>query len=182
MGRFAVIERHRLVKLNPCIGRSGWSLVSVLALILAGCNTIGGFAGAASGIATGAATTNPAVGYGIGVGVKAAVDATGKYVFRNWHQAEQDEIAALIGQMREGEIRRWQIRHAIPYANNQGEVQIIRSFQTPLAPCREALFSTAEGEGKKQTRQWFIATVCQQSTRWKWAVTEPAVQRWGSLH
>lgn len=176
--------RYRIAKLKPPIGqgRSGWLLGGVFGLLLGGCNTLGGFAGAVSGIATGTATTNPAVGYGVGIGVQAAVDATGKYVFRKWQQAEQDEIAALVGQMREGEIRRWQIRHTIPYGNNQGEVQITRSFQTPLAPCKEALFSVVEGEGKKQTRQWFIATICQQAAHWKWAVTEPAVQRWGSLH
>ncbi|MFZ1492550.1 MAG: hypothetical protein WAU60_03965 [Candidatus Competibacter denitrificans] len=159
-----------------------WLVASLLTLGLVGCNSVGGFAGAATGIATGAATTNPAVGYGVGIGVKAAVDATGKYVFRKWQQAEQDAIAALIGPMQPGEIQSWQTQHSIPYGNEHGELQVIRVFRTPLAPCKEVLFSVIEGKGKKQQRQWFVATACRQTTAWKWAVAEPAVARWGSLH
>lgn len=158
-----------------------WLALSLL-MFLTGCNTVGGFAGAATGIATGAATTNPAVAYGVGIGVKAAIDATGKYVFRKWQQAEQDEIAALIGRMNPGEIKPWKIQHPIPYGNEHGELQITRVFRTPLATCKEALFSVIEGEDKKPKRQWFLAMACQQTHAWKWATAEPAVARWGSLH
>ena len=169
---------HLLRPTHPAYGLAA----GLLALSLVGCNTIGGFAGAATGIATGAATTNPAVGYGVGIGVKAAVDATGKYVFRKWQQAEQDAIAALVGPLQPGTIRPWQIQHSIPYGNERGELQVIRVFHTPLASCKEVLFSVIEGKGNKQKRQWFVATACQQNTAWKWAVAEPAVARWGSLH
>lgn len=159
---------------------SRW-LASLAVIALAGCNTVGGFAGAAAGIATGAATTNPAVGYGVGIGVKAAVDATGKYVFRKWQQAEQDEIAGLIGRMNPGDIQAWRIQHSIPYGNEHGEVRTIRVLRTPLAFCKEALFSVVDGEGQQQTRQWFLTTACRQGAAWKWATAEPTVTRWGSL-
>lgn len=156
-------------------------IASLLAVTLAGCNTVGGFAGAAAGIASGAATTNPAVAYGVSVGVAVAVDVTAKYVFRTWHQAEQDQIAAQIGRMRPGSVERWQIKHPIPYENEQGEVEVVRILASPLALCKEALFSVVDGEGAKQTRQWFVVTACRQDEAWKWAVAEPAVDRWGSL-
>jgi hypothetical protein len=31
-------------------------------------------------------------------------------------------------------------------------------------------------------RAWFSANICRQDQRWKWAIAEPAVERWGSLH
>jgi len=166
---------------NLGIRRAGLPVAGLLAIALVGCNTVGGFAGATAGIATGAATTNPAVGYSVGIGVKAAADATGKYVFRKWQQAEQDQIAALVGRMNEGDARPWRIQHAIPYGNGHGEVRVARVIHTPLALCKEALFSVIEGKGKNQTRKWFLATACQQANTWKWAVAEPAVPRWGSL-
>ncbi|MDS4060100.1 MAG: hypothetical protein RKP73_16235 [Candidatus Contendobacter sp.] len=156
-------------------------IVGLLAIILTGCNTIGGFAGAAAGIASGAATTNPAVGYGVSVGVAVAVDVTAKYVFRTWHQAEQDQIAAQIGRMKLGDIEPWKIQHPVPYENEHGEVEVVRILASPLALCKEALFSVVDGEGNKQTRQWFVVTACRRDKRWKWAVAEPAVGRWGSL-
>lgn len=156
-------------------------IASVLAIALAGCNTVGGFAGAAAGIASGAATTNPAVGYGVSVGVAVAVDVTTKYLFRTWHQAEQDQIAAQIGRMKPGDIEPWKIQHPVPYENEHGEVEVVRILASPLALCKEALFSVIDGEGAKQTRQWFVVTACRQDEAWKWAVAEPAVDRWGSL-
>lgn len=156
-------------------------IASLLLVALAGCNTVGGFAGAAAGIASGAATTNPAVGYGVSIGVAVAVDVTTKYIFRTWHQAEQDQIAARIGRLKPGDIQPWKIQHPVPYENEHGEVEVIRILSTPLTLCKEALFSVIDGEGDQQTRQWFVVTACRQDNTWKWAVAEPAVARWGSL-
>ena len=60
-----------------------------------------------------------------------------------------------------------------------GEVRVIRLIQTPLALCKEALFSVAAGEGEE--REWFSTTACDEGDRWRWAAAEPAVERWGNL-
>ncbi|WP_211465293.1 hypothetical protein [Collimonas silvisoli] len=151
------------------------------AVALSGCNSIGGFAGAAAGVASGAVTSNPAVGYAIGIGVQAATDATTKYIFRNWQKAEQDEIAAIVGQLDVGQSRRWAIVHQIGYGNEHGEVRVTRLIDTPLALCKEVILSVDTGEGAQSNRAWYTASACRSDDVWKWAVAEPAVERWGSL-
>ncbi len=176
------MKRSRKVTATPSkIDPTAPLVASLLAVVLTGCNSVGGFAGAAAGIASGAATTNPAVGYGVSIGVAVVVDATTKYVLRIWHQAEQDQIAAQIGRMKPGDIEAWKIQHPVPYENEHGEIEVVRILASPLALCKEALFSVVDGEGDKQTRQWFVVTACRQGKTWKWAVAEPAVGRWGSL-
>jgi hypothetical protein len=158
-------------------------LLTALAALaaLGGCNTIGGFAGAAAAVSTGAVTANPAIGIGVGVAVQAGTDAGIKYATRKWQQAEQDAIAAEVGGMAVGETRPWAIKHSIPYGNEQGEVQVTEVIKTPLTDCKGMLFSVVAGKGDKQTRAWYASTACRQGNHWKWAVAEPAVPRWGNL-
>ncbi|AMO99320.1 hypothetical protein CAter282_1434 [Collimonas arenae] len=156
-------------------------LLIVAALALSGCNSIGGFAGAAAGVASGAVTSNPAVGYAIGIGVQAATDATTKYIFRNWQKAEQDEIAAIIGNLEIGQSRRWAIVHQVSYGNEHGEVRVTRLIDTPLVLCKEAIMSVDTGEGAQLKRAWYVTSACRSDDVWKWAAAEPAVERWGSL-
>lgn len=163
------------------LGAVGGALLLVAAVTLSGCSSIGGFAGAAAGIASGAATANPAVGFAIGIGVQAATDATTKYVFRHWQKTEQDEIAAVIGNLEVGQSRRWAIVHRISYRNEHGEVQVTGLIDTPLALCKEVILSVDTGEGAQLTRAWYTGSACRSSDVWKWAVAEPAVERWGSL-
>lgn len=158
----------------------GFCLLAAV-MTLSGCNSIGGFAGAAAGVASGAVTSNPAVGYAIGIGVQAATDATAKYVFRNWQKAEQDEIAAIVGQLDVGQARNWAIVHQISYGNEHGEVRVTRLIDTPLAVCKEVLLSVDTGAGAALKRAWYTASACRSDDIWKWAVAEPAVERWGSL-
>jgi len=156
------------------------------AAMLAGCSTVGGLAGTVAGITTGSFTSNPAIGIAVSVSVKAVTDAQVKRLLRSLQQDEQDEIAALAGAMTPGEIRQWQIRHVIPYGNNEGEMQVTRVIDTPLASCKEVMFTVAERKATAPSgdvpRSWFSANVCRQDSRWKWAIAEPAVERWGSLH
>jgi hypothetical protein len=152
---------------------------------LGGCSALGGLAGAAAGIASGTFTSNPAVGVAVSVSVKAAADAGMKGLLRSLQQDEQDAIATLAGAMEPGEIRPWRIRHAIPYGNNQGSMQITRVIDTPLVRCKEVMFTVdardAAAAADEPARSWFTAQVCRHEQRWKWAVAEPAVERWGSL-
>ena len=149
------------------------------AFALTACNTIGGFTGAAAGVATGAVTANPAVGYAVGIGVQTATDAGTKYLFRTMQQNEQDAIASVIGELQEGETRSWQNDSKLAFSRGRGKVTVTRVVQSSLAVCKEAVFSLDDTD--KMQRAWFTGSACQQAGQWKWAVAEPAVERWGSL-
>ena len=43
------------------------------------------------------------------------------------------------------------------------------------------MFSVDQGTGASLHRGFFTATVCLDGTQWKWALAEPAVERWGAL-
>jgi hypothetical protein len=148
----------------------------LLALVqLCGCR----FAGDAGG-ASGAATANPAVGVAVGVGVQAGLDATVSYFVRKRQQAEQDAIATEVATLDNGESRSWKVEHDIPIGNEHGEVQVTRVFNTPLTLCKEIVFSI-ESDGDPPTRQTYTAGACRNGDRWKWALAEPTVERWGAL-
>ena len=153
----------------------------LLALIqLGGCRFAGDLVAAAAGGASAAASANPAVGIAVGIGVQAGLDATVSYVVRKRQQAEQDAIATEVATMEDGERRPWKIEHDIPIGNEHGEVQVTRVFSTPLTSCKEIAFSVESG-GSPATRQTYTTTACRNGARWKWALAEPAVERWGVL-
>lgn len=145
--------------------------------LLGGCAAVPDVAGLAAGGGAGAATGNPAVGFAIGLGVRAGVDELRKYVVRRRQTGEQDAIADAAGDAPVGEQRAWQIRHTIPVGNARGELAVVREYTTPLATCREVVF-TVEEDGRPSL---FTTSLCRQATRWKWAAAEPAVGRWGFL-
>ena len=149
--------------------------------LLAGCSAVGGLTGAAASFATAVATANPVIGLTVGIGVKAATDATVKTVQRRRQQTEQDAIATAVSDMQPGESRVWHARHIAGTGTEHGEVRVVRAFETPLATCKEILFSVIDGDDANATRAWFATTACLRGDRWKWAAAEPAVERWGSL-
>jgi hypothetical protein len=155
-------------------------IASSLAL-LAGCGAIGGFVGAAAGIATSIATTNPAIGISVGIAVKAGTDQAVKTVMRRFQREEQDAIAAAVRDLDVGESGEWQHAHLAGSGSDRGEVRVLRLIETPLARCKELLFSVLDGKGDSRTSAWFTTTACQQGDQWKWASAEPAVDRWGNL-
>jgi uncharacterized membrane protein YebE (DUF533 family) len=79
--------------------RAACLLAAAASLGLAGCqsSSIGGATGAVVGTVSGAATANPVAGYAIGVTVQAAVDATVKYVLREWKNDQQNVMANAAG-------------------------------------------------------------------------------------
>lgn len=160
--------------------RSALVVCLVAATASVGCSSVGGITGAVAGVASGSATGNPAVGIGVGIAVKAGVDFTINTVLRSWQHDEQMRIASLIGAMDVGEQLPWAIRHQVPYDNKHGKVTVVRAFSTPLAECKEALFSV-EGSDPKVVAPHFVTTVCAGTNGWKWAQAEPAVTRWGAL-
>ena len=152
-------------------------LVALGMALLSGCAVVSDVAGLAAGGGAGAATGNPAVGYAVGIGVRAGVDEVRRYVVRRRQQGEQDAIADAAGNAPVGETTPWQIRHTIPVGNARGELAVVREYATPLATCREVVF-TVEDRGRPAL---FTTSLCRQAARWKWAAAEPAVDRWGFL-
>ena len=155
---------------------------ALLAIGLAGCDSIGGFTGAVAGVATGTFSSNPAVGVAVGVAVKAATDAEMHRVFRDMQSDEQDRLAEIAGNMNVGERRSWKVHHLFSYGDEAGEVQVLGRIDNALASCREVLFSVMTKQRDTPTREWFVTQTCQQSDgHWRWAAAEPAVDRWGTL-
>lgn len=156
-------------------------LFSCVLITLGGCRFSGELVGAAAGGASAAASANPLVGVAVGVAVNSAVDATTDYIVRKRQQAEQDAIATQVATMSEGDRRPWEIKHDIPIGNEHGVVQITRVIATPIALCKELVFSVDSGSDDALKRAWFATQACQDGQHWKWALAEPAAERWGSL-
>ena len=174
MGCAPVISAARLPRPISLLGL-------LLALIhLCGCRFAGDLVAAAAGGASGAATANPAVGIAVGVGVQAGMDATVSYIVRKRQQAEQDAIASEVASMNSGERHPWKVEHDIPIGNEHGEVQVTRAFDTPLTTCKEIVFSVESDSTPVATRR-YATSVCRNGERWKWALAEPTVERWGAL-
>ena len=151
---------------------------AVLLLLLGGCTSAGNIIGVVAGAAAGGATANPAVGFGVGVGTAAVSDYVLRQVSRSWHQGEQDAIAMAAGPLDVGAAGPWRIRHSVPIGNEHGNLQIVRSIDNPLAPCKQVLFSVEETH---EPDAWYSVDICRQQSGWKWASAEPAVERWGFL-
>ena len=155
--------------------------VICIVLALGGCRLGGEIVAAAAGGASGAATANPAVGVAVGIAVNSGIDAATNYIVRTRQRAEQDAIAAEVATMNVGDRRSWKIEHDIPIGNEHGEVEVTRTIATPLTLCKELVFSVDSGSGDSLKRELYSTQACQQGDRWKWALAEPTVQRWGSL-
>ncbi|UFN51027.1 hypothetical protein LPC08_10645 [Roseomonas sp. OT10] len=153
-----------------------------LLLALCGCQALPQVTGAVTAIASGGVTANPAVGLAVGVVTTAATDVAVKYYGRSRQDATQQAIAEVAGPLPSGRQASWRIRHSIPIGNEHGEVAVVRDIPNPLAPCREIVFSVADGEEAASPRLWFASHICRQAGGWRWASVEPAVERWGSLH
>jgi hypothetical protein len=151
---------------------------ALAAALLAGCGAIGGFVGAAASIATSFATANPAIGLAVGVAAQSATDETLRYVSRRRQHAEHDAIIAAIADMEPGQTRKWQHAHLVGSGVEGGEVRVLRLIETPLATCKELLFSV---EAHDKPPSWFTTAACRNGEVWKWAAAEPAVERWGNL-
>jgi hypothetical protein len=155
------------------------SLLTVL--LLAECKAAPEIAGVVTGGVAGAASANPAVGFAVGVATDAAATAGLNYIGRRWQGAEQDAIARVAGELEVGAQANWKIDHTIPVGNEHGRLRITRTIASPLASCKEVVFSVDDGNQPSARRDWYITDICKTAGDWKWAAAEPAVQRWGVL-
>jgi len=167
------MSRLRLLALLGC--------ACMAAGTISGCASVGAASGAVAGVMSGTVTANPAVGIGVGIAVQAATDEVINGYLRGLHQDQQDAIAQLAGELPMDWSMPWRVKHTLPLENGHGEVRVTRIFNTALAQCKEFAFSVVDGDAPGAKTSWFVASVCQQDQRWKWASVEPAVERWGSL-
>jgi len=177
--RVAVIVSPHPDPLPATAGRGelGSVVIMLTLALLAGCQSLADVTGAAVGLASGAASGNPAVGVGVGIGVRAAASEGLKRTARARHRHEQDAIAAVVADMRVGETRAWTVDQRIA-DDAQGEVTVLRAISTPLAECKEFVFSVVDKNG---VAGWFTTSACDEGGRWRWAAAEPAVGRWINL-
>lgn len=154
------------------------AVAAVLALaLLPGCRVVPDIAGVVAAAGSGSASGNPAVGIAVGIAVRSGVRELVNYLSRKRQEGEQDAIALAAGAAPIGSSRRWEIRHTIPLGNERGALQPVREFVTPLATCREILFTVEDGA----TPDVLTTTLCREGQVWRWAAAEPAVDRWGFL-
>jgi hypothetical protein len=156
-------------------------LPMAVVVLLAGCNSTSQVAAVVTGGAAGAATASPAVGFAVGVAVDAGANYVLRYYGRTRQGAEQDAIAQVAGDLPVGTEAAWKIEHTIPIGNEHGRLRITRTIDSPLATCKEVVFSVENGTQPSARRDWYITDICKTAGDWKWAAAEPAVQRWGVL-
>jgi hypothetical protein len=154
--------------------------------LMSGCSSasLGAAGGAAAGTATGIVTANPAIGIGVGIVVQAVTTESINRYYRVMHGDQQNVIAALVGTMKVGDTRPWNVKHTLPIENGHGQIRVTRAFSSALADCKEFAFSVADSDEANAPEHWYTAAACQmqQDKRWwKWASAEPAVDRWGNL-
>ncbi len=152
----------------------------LLALLLAGCGTANAVVSAVAGASAGSATANPIVGYAVAVGIHASIDELQKYFARARQGAEQDVIARAVGEMDVGETRDWKIVHDIPLLDDEhGEMRVTRVIDTPITRCKEVVFTVESGRPPHLAQSLYATSACHGTQGWRWAMAEPAVERWG---
>ena len=181
-----------LVSNLPALSVANLSVRSLAALTLCfaatGCGSLFN-EGAAAGAGVGGAaiastiTRNAAVASGIGLGALAGAQAGVKYVEKNTHRDEQNEISAVAGPLAVGEVGRWASHHFVKLEPDEaGRVTVSRVISsTNDLDCKEIVFSVDGMKKKVPTSAFYVATICRDGTQWKWASAEPATQRWGAL-
>lgn len=186
----------------------GAALASTL---LSGCNSLysegattgAGIAGAAIAAKV---TNNAAVATGIGLGAVAAARAGVQYTQRVAHTYSQSQIADAAGPLDVGGVARWSTNHSVPIEEDEhGRVTVSRLISVGPLDCKEIVFSVDSDAAHEQKKAqaaapasgaampaaasapapgssaFYVATICRDGPKWKWASAEPATGRWGAL-
>lgn len=180
---------HRLRSVPPAVRSLVPWCSAVLALCtgLSGCGSLlneGAAAGAGvAGTAVAAKVTrNPTVAAGIGLGVLAAANAGVQTLEKHYHGDQQDAIASVAGRLDVGQVAQWSSHHRIKIeSDEQGRVAVSRVISPEPLNCKEIVFSVDEVVQQKMRSSFYIAAICKDGDKWKWASAEPATERWGAL-
>jgi len=160
---------------------------AVLALGSAGCSSLlsegsATAAGVAGTAVAASVTKNAAVSAGIGLGVLAAAQAGVKAVERDYHGHQQDLIAGIAGELAVGQVSPWQSKHLVELEPDEtGKVTVSRVISATGLSCKEIVFSVDHVKDGATLSSFYVATICKDSVKWRWATAEPATARWGNL-
>ena len=156
-------------------------------LLLSGCGSVltegaADLAGVAGAGAASAVTKSASGAAAIGLVVRSVAAEGLKYAERSVHREEQDAIAAVAGPLDPGAVAPWLVRHRVPIEDDEhGDVVVSRAFGAGPIRCKEIVFSVDRTRRSGIARAFYIATICNDGVRWRWASAEPATERWGSL-
>jgi hypothetical protein len=165
--------------LRLVVGCIGLGTAGCSSLLSEGSATAAGIGGTAIAAKV---TSNAAVSAGIGLGVFAAAQAGVKTVERRYHDRRQDRIAEIAGGLALGEVAPWQSAHPVRLEPDEaGRVTVSRIISASDLSCKEIVFSVDSADDKAVQSAFYVATICKDSSRWRWASAEPATARWGSL-
>lgn len=146
---------------------------------LAGCSSLadisaelGGFG---VGAAVGAVTANPFIAVGVGLATQLALEEGIDYYQREEVEVVHIAIAEAAGSAEEGVATPWAAESDLPIVSAAGQVQVLRDFGGDIA-CKEIVFTDDDMAGS-----YFVAVICRGTDGWRWAVAEPAIDRWGNL-
>jgi hypothetical protein len=165
------------------------TLLAILSLACSACSSLysegaqtgAGVAGAAVAAKV---TNNAAVATGIGLGALAAAKAGVQYSERVVHRNTQDSIAQAAGPLDVGGVAPWSITHSFPIEDDEhGRVTVSRTISSGQLDCKEIVFSVDHDATKDAAASsaFYVASVCRDGDKWKWASAEPATERWGAL-
>jgi hypothetical protein len=106
-----------------------------------------------------------------------------QYAQRRVHASVQNEIARAAGALDVGAVGRWHIDPAGALEREQqGRVTVSRVISATDLQCKEAVFSVDTLDKEQVPKSaFYVAIVCRDGERWKWASAEPATARWGGL-
>jgi len=168
--------------------RTVFATIAGMALLAAsGCSSFlqqgtGAVAGVGGAAVASSVTSDAAVATGIGVGVQSLAQAAVQRWQRSVHTAEQDQIAAIAGTLGPGQVASWNVAHQVPIEpSSRGEVTVSRVVGAKALDCREIVFSVEQPPKAQSPKAFYVAMICRDGARWKWASAEPATERWGSL-
>ncbi|CCD35314.1 hypothetical protein BKIR_c1_2876 [Candidatus Paraburkholderia kirkii UZHbot1] len=159
---------------------------------LTGCNALYSEGVTAGAVIAGAAvansvTSNAAVATDIGLGAVAAAKAGVQYTQRVIHTNTQDEIASAAGPLAVGPVAPWKVVHSVPIGDDEkGRVTVSRTISSGVLDCKEIVVFSVDRDATKDPpppadSAFYVASVCRDGNKWKWASAEPATPRWGSL-
>jgi hypothetical protein len=163
------------------------TLAGVALLSITGCSSFlqqgtGAVAGVGGAAVAASVTSDAAVATGIGVGVQSLAQAGVQRWQRSVHTDEQNQIAATAGALAPGQVASWNVAHQVPIEpSSRGEVTVSRVVGAKGLDCREIVFSVEQPPKAESAKAFYVAMICRDGARWKWASAEPATERWGSL-
>jgi hypothetical protein len=159
----------------------------VLACCTAGCSSLlnqgsAELAGVGGAAIAGAVTTDAALATGIGLGAQALGQAALQSAQRRVRRAAQDKIAEAAGELEPGAVASWDIDHGVQLEKDErGRVTVSRVISGGDLHCKEIVFSVDSVVEGNPHSGFYLAAICRDGARWKWASAEPATERWGSL-